>query len=97
MSASPNSIFRPLPRHRRGRSANAWSAEELRRLRELAKRGTPLQLMARLLRRTESAIKNKAGMHGISLQASGSRAHSDAAQSISPREEQEESVHDHRP
>lgn len=49
------------------RRANQWSSEDLRRLRELAETGTTPDLIAVTLRRTESAIRNKAGMHGISL------------------------------
>jgi hypothetical protein len=46
---------------------NEWSSADLRRLRELASLGTPLDAIASALRRTTSAIRNKAGMHGISL------------------------------
>jgi hypothetical protein len=46
---------------------NDWSAEDLRQLRELAATGTPLNAIAAALRRTSSAVRNKAGMHGISL------------------------------
>lgn len=46
---------------------NDWSSEDLRRLRELAATGTPLDDIAAALRRTTSAVRNKAGMQGISL------------------------------
>lgn len=46
---------------------NEWSSEDLRALRELAAAGTPLESIATSLRRTTSAVRNKAGMHGISL------------------------------
>jgi hypothetical protein len=46
---------------------NEWSSEELRRLRELAATGTPLNAIAAALRRTASSVRNKAGMQGISL------------------------------
>lgn len=49
---------------------NDWSREDLRRLRELAATGTPLNAIAAALRRTSSAVRNKAGMQGISLRAS---------------------------
>jgi hypothetical protein len=49
---------------------NDWSTEDLRQLRELAATGTPLGAIAAALRRTTSAVRNKAGMHGISLRAS---------------------------
>lgn len=54
---------------RRANRGNEWSSEDLRRLRELAADGTAPEMIAATLRRTESAIRNKAGMHGISLRA----------------------------
>ena len=54
---------------RRANRSNEWSSEDLRRLRELAQTGTAPNMIAATLRRTESAIRNKAGMHGISLRA----------------------------
>jgi len=60
--------------NRRTRAASAWSREDVCKLRELAQNGTPLQLISSILRRTESAVRNKAGMHGISLQMSASKA-----------------------
>jgi len=41
--------------------------QEVRRLRELAEAGVPIDLIAATLRRTRSAIKNKAGFHSIRL------------------------------
>lgn len=55
-------------RSRSGRS-NQWSREELHHMRELALAGTPLETIAATLRRSTSAIRNKAGMHGISLRS----------------------------
>jgi hypothetical protein len=52
--------------HARG---NEWSSADLRRLRELAAIGTPLEAIATALRRTTSAVRNKASMHGISLRS----------------------------
>jgi hypothetical protein len=60
----------------RTRAGSAWSREEIGRLRELAALGTPLRLISRILNRTESALRNKACLHGISLQGSGSKANS---------------------
>lgn len=57
------------PAHLRSSRSNQWSREELRRLRELVAAGTPLEIIATTLRRTVSAVRNKAGMHGISLRA----------------------------
>lgn len=48
-------------------SPNAWSRDALRQLRELAEAGVPLETIAARLRRTQSAVRNKAGMQGISL------------------------------
>ncbi len=73
----------PSRRRFRSRPANTWSREELGRLRELAANGTPVPLISSLLRRTVSAVRNKAGMHGISLGAAGSRAKTCAGQSAS--------------
>ncbi|MFO7305414.1 MAG: hypothetical protein C0P74_007850 [Gammaproteobacteria bacterium] len=55
----------------RGRAARLWSREEIRQLRELANAGVPAQVIAARLRRTVSAIKNKAGLHGISVRTTG--------------------------
>ncbi len=44
-----------------------WSLQEVRRLRELAQAGEPLESIAAVLGRTSSAIRNKAGFHAISL------------------------------
>lgn len=60
----------PLPKFPRtnAASANRWSTAEIRRLRELAQQGVALHIIARSLGRSESALRNKAMMHGISLQ-----------------------------
>ena len=47
----------------------SWSCEQVRRLRELAAQCVSIETMSALLRRTPSAIRNKAAMHGISLRA----------------------------
>lgn len=47
--------------------ANAWSSADLRELRELASAGVAIEAIAARLRRSASAVRNKAGMHGISL------------------------------
>lgn len=51
--------------------ANTWSTEEIRRLRQLATAGASLDTICVTLRRTRSAIRNKATMHGISLKRCG--------------------------
>ena len=54
-----------------GRTSRSWSREEIRQLRELADAGVPAHDIAARLRRTVSAIKNKAGIHGISVRHVG--------------------------
>lgn len=54
---------------RRGAVPNAWSMEDVRRLRELAAQSMPVEHIAATLRRSTSAIKNKASLHGISLRS----------------------------
>jgi hypothetical protein len=49
-----------------------WSSLELRQLRELADAGIGVELIAARLKRTVSAVRNKAGMHGVSLKPIGS-------------------------
>ncbi|HEY5756810.1 MAG TPA: hypothetical protein VIU34_13355 [Steroidobacter sp.] len=46
---------------------NTWSTEDIRQLRQLAVAGASLDTISVTLRRTRSAIRNKATMHGISL------------------------------
>lgn len=46
---------------------NSWSIEEVRKLRDHAQSGRSVREIARELNRTESSVRNKAGMHGISL------------------------------
>lgn len=53
--------------HSRVKLAKLWSSDELRRLRELAEQGVPLNKIAACLHRSESAVRNKAGMQGISV------------------------------
>lgn len=50
--------------------AASWSREEIQRLRELAAQEVPIELMSATLRRTPSAIRNKAMLHGISIRSS---------------------------
>ena len=59
------SMFLPAAR-------SSWSSEEIRRMRELAAQNVSIETMAALLRRTPSAIRNKATMHGISLRVAAS-------------------------
>ena len=51
--------------------ANTWSTDEIRLLRQLATAGASLDMICVTLRRTRSAIRNKATMHGISLKRCG--------------------------
>lgn len=50
---------------------NTWSTEDIRQLRQLAVAGVSLDTISVTLRRTRSAIRNKATMHGISLKRCG--------------------------
>jgi hypothetical protein len=50
-----------------------WSSHELQQLRTLAQQGVPLNRIAHTLRRSECAVRNKAGIHGISLKLPSSR------------------------
>jgi hypothetical protein len=45
----------------------SWSREDLQALRTLAQSGLTLEAIAKQLRRSASAVRNKATMHGISL------------------------------
>jgi hypothetical protein len=53
---------------RKGAYRNAWATADVRRLRDLAGQGISPGQAAKLLRRSESAVRNKAGLHGISFQ-----------------------------
>jgi hypothetical protein len=44
-----------------------WSAKDVRQLREFAAQGISVRSIAARLRKTQSAIRNKAGMLGISI------------------------------
>lgn len=48
-------------------AATSWSKDELQQLRTLAQTGASIDAIAKTLKRTASAVRNKAGMHGISL------------------------------
>lgn len=63
---------------RRSLSANTWSTEDIRLLRQLATAGASLDTISVTLRRTRSAIRNKATMHGISLRRCGESLTSEA-------------------
>ncbi|HEY6644319.1 hypothetical protein [Povalibacter sp.] len=48
-------------------AVSSWSGREVQRLRTLADACTSVRDIAKLLCRTESAIRNRAAHHGISL------------------------------
>jgi hypothetical protein len=59
-----------MSRHERkaaGERAGAWSDEELRTLKQLAKENTPTRVIALKLGRTEDAVRSKAHKEGVSL------------------------------
>jgi len=49
----------------------AWTSEQVRELKSLARKKTPAQKIARTLRRTEGATRQKAFSIGISLDSRG--------------------------
>jgi len=53
-------------------AAKMWSSAELKQLRELTDAGMSIEIIASRLKRTVSAVRNKAGMHGLSLAAARS-------------------------
>ena len=48
----------------------SWSKDDLQRLRTLAQSGASIDAIAATLKRSASAVRNKAGLHGISLASS---------------------------
>jgi hypothetical protein len=70
---SSRSAAMPLSRVRAAR-VNGWSTAQIRLLRDLAAQGASVSEIAKQLRRSESAIRNKAGMHGIPVRAAPSSA-----------------------
>ncbi len=50
---------------RQSLGSRPWTPEELRQLRELAAAGFPINVIARKLKRTSSAVRNKARKEGI--------------------------------
>jgi hypothetical protein len=55
-----------MPRTRKRRSIHPWTPADLKTLRRHARR-TPVSRIARELKRSESAVRQKAGSLGISL------------------------------
>ena len=53
-------------------AAKMWSSAELKQLRELTDAGIDIEAIASRLKRTVSAVRNKACMHGFSLAATRS-------------------------
>jgi hypothetical protein len=48
-------------------TAKMWSSAELKQLRELIDARIPVEIIATRLKRSVSAVRNKACMHGFSL------------------------------
>jgi hypothetical protein len=48
-----------------------WSDADVRELKTLAKQKTPVGKIARSLKRTEGAMRQKASSHGVSLDSRG--------------------------
>jgi hypothetical protein len=72
----------PARRQNPGAPGNAWTPEDLRRLRELAQAGVASETIAVHLRRTHSAIRNKAAMQGISIRSGNDRLSNQAAAAL---------------
>ena len=53
----------------RGNHGKAWTAAEVKQLKQMAKIKTPTRLIAVKLKRTEGAIYQQASLRGISLSA----------------------------
>ena len=54
-------------------AARMWSSAELKQLRELTGAGIGIERIAERLKRSVSAVRNKAGMHGFPLAARARR------------------------
>ena len=52
-------------------NAKVWSPLELRQLRELTDAGLGVEIIAARLKRSVSAVRNKAGMQGFALKSIG--------------------------
>jgi hypothetical protein len=52
-------------------AAKMWSPAELKQLRELTDAGIGVEIIAVKLKRSVSAVRNKAGMHGFSVKSLG--------------------------
>ena len=61
-------VFIPSYARLQSAAASAWSVEDVRTLRTLAQSGMSIGAIAAALHRSESAVRNKACMHGVSLQ-----------------------------
>ena len=51
------------------RDARVWSSLELRQLREVSDAGMGVEIIAARLKRSVSAVRNKAGLQGFSLKS----------------------------
>ena len=63
------SQMKALPKN----AGKAWSPQEVRQLKELAKGNTPTRVMGLKLERTEGSIRSKAQDEGISLKPTNQR------------------------
>ncbi len=52
-------------------AAKMWSSAELKQLRELTDAGIGVEIIAAQLKRSVSAVRNKAGMQGFALKSIG--------------------------
>lgn len=64
-----SSIFSMPSLRKARRKQRLWSSTEVRQLRDLAARGEKIDEIAQALRRSTTAVRTKAAMHGISIGA----------------------------
>lgn len=67
MTTTNSSSGHALLRAWRPVAPRTWTIAQIRRLRDLACQGVSVAAIAACLGKTESAVRNKAGLHGISL------------------------------
>jgi hypothetical protein len=61
------------PAKKQAKPKNAWSKTDVAALRAASKGGTPAKKLARALKRTEGAVRQKAFSLGLSLRVMGKR------------------------
>ena len=70
-SLYPPSLFGATMARPKSKAPRAWTKDDIRALKTLAKQKTPIAKIARALKRTESATRQKAYAIGVSLRSRG--------------------------